>query len=107
MVKNEHFVLGLLHTLAVIFFLGGIFLDYYAYMTGLFVLIAVSVFTRFLRPHMSSGKPSKITKKTSIGAVNPQKPAKVKGNNAFCIKCGAQLEIEDEYCPSCGTLNEN
>ena len=100
MVKNEHFLIGLINALAVIFFLGGIFLDYYDFMVGLFVIIAASIFTSFLRPYLRT------TKKESTPSREDQiKPSKTA--TMFCIKCGSELGQDDEYCPSCGTLNEN
>ena len=104
MVKNEHFAIGLLHTLSVIFFMGGIFLDYYSFMTGLFVLIAVSILTNFLRQQTTRSKPKK---KFSSYNTTTQKSTKVNGSNAFCIHCGVKLSNDDEYCPSCGSLNED
>ena len=101
MAKNEHFIIGLLHTLSVIFFLGGIFLDYYDFTAGLFVLIAVSIFTNFLRQHMRD-KP----RKENIEKERTQSQTKEQAIKTFCIQCGAKLEGE-EYCPSCGTFNDN
>ena len=103
MARNEHFIIGLINALGVIFFLGGIFFDYYGFMEGLFVLIAVSVLSNFLRPYLSS--PSK--KKRTQERVKAKSQTKAAIGKPFCIQCGEKLDRSDDYCPSCGTLNEN
>ena len=103
MASNEHFVIGLINALAVIFFLGGIFLDYYDFMLGLFVLIAVSVLSNYLRPYLTRSPSKRRNIQERVRAKSQTKEEKIN----FCIQCGEKLDRSDDYCPSCGTLNEN